>query len=137
MIFALGAAIIFVLSTLIITGFNWVGLIVLVAVTAALFLFFQLNVRITEDLIELRFGTGLIRKKIYLEEIESSQTVKNRWYWGWGLRMTAHGPLYNVSGFQAVEVRLKNGSRVRIGTDVPQELQAAIQAATSVQKKLK
>jgi len=55
--------------------------------------------------------------------------VKNHWYYGWGIRLTPHGVLYNVSGFYAVELRLRTGKEFRIGTDVPQELDAAIRQA--------
>jgi len=44
-----------------------------------------------------------------------------RWMWpGW---------LYNVSGTDAVELKMKNGKRYRIGTDVPGELAEAIRQA--------
>ena len=39
--------------------------------------------------------------------------------------------IYNVSGFDAVEIILKNGKIYRIGTDVPSELEAAIKQAIS------
>ena len=45
--------------------------------------------------------------------------------------MTPHGVLYNVSGFDAVEIKLRTGKKFRIGTDVPQELDAAIRQALS------
>jgi hypothetical protein len=34
--------------------------------------------------------------------------------------------IYNVSGFDAVEITLKNGNTYRIGTDEPKELEQAI-----------
>ncbi len=37
--------------------------------------------------------------------------------------------LYNVSGFDAVEIKLRTGKKFRIGTDVPQELEEAIRQA--------
>jgi len=37
--------------------------------------------------------------------------------------------LYNVSGFDAVEIKLRTGKKFRIGTDVPQELEKAIEQA--------
>jgi len=52
--------------------------------------------------------------------------VKNPWYYGWGIRFTPHGWLYNVSGLHAVEIELKNGKKYRIGTDVPENLEKAI-----------
>ncbi|GAI51787.1 unnamed protein product [marine sediment metagenome] len=68
-------------------------------------------------------------KRFKLNEIESCQVVKNHWYYGWGIRLTPHGVLYNVSGFDAVEIKLRTGKKFRIGTDVPQELEEAIRQA--------
>ena len=55
--------------------------------------------------------------------------MRNLWYYGWGIRYTPHGWLFNVSGLDAVELELKNGRTWRVGTDEPVELLAAIQAA--------
>ncbi len=52
--------------------------------------------------------------------------MKNPWYYGWGIRLTPHGWLYNVSGSYAVEIKTKTGKKYRIGTDVPNELEKAI-----------
>jgi hypothetical protein len=84
---------------------------------------------IWEEELEARFGPGPIRKRFKLNEIESCQVVKNHWYYGWGIRLTPHGVLYNVSGFHAVEIKLRTGKKFRIGTDVPQELEEAIRQA--------
>jgi hypothetical protein len=55
--------------------------------------------------------------------------VRNRWYYGWGIRITPRGWLYNVSGLDAVELALKNGKCVRIGSDEPHALARAIDHA--------
>ena len=34
--------------------------------------------------------------------------------------------IYNVSGFDAIELTMKNGKIYRIGTDEPEKLEAAI-----------
>ena len=113
-------------------GINWIAIGVLVVIAIALVLFSSLTVVIWEEELEARFGPGPIRKRFKLNEIESCQVVKNHWYYGWGIRLTPHGVLYNVSGFDAVELKLRTGKRFRIGTDVPQELEEAIrQAITS------
>jgi len=113
-------------------GINWIAIGVLVVIAVALVLFSSLTVVIGEDEVEVRFGPGLIRKRFSLNEIESCQVVKNPWYYGWGIRLTPHGWLYRVSGFDAVEIKLRTGKKFRIGTDVPQELEEAIrQAITS------
>ncbi len=113
-------------------GINWTAIGVLVVIAVALVLFSSLTVIIREDGLEVRFGPGLIRKRFKLNEIESCQAVKNPWYYGWGIRLTPHGWLYRVSGFDAVEIKLIMGKKFRIGTDTPQELEEAIrQAITS------
>ncbi len=107
-------------------GINWIAIGVLFVIAVALVLFPSLTVIIWEEELEVRFGPGPIRKRFKLNEIESCQVVKNHWYYGWGIRLTPHGVLYNVSGFYAVEILLRTGKKFRIGTDVPQELEEAI-----------
>lgn len=48
--------------------------------------------------INLRFGLTPFRKRIPLSDISSCQQVRNRWYYGWGIRYIGIGWLYNVSG---------------------------------------
>ena len=110
-------------------GINWIAIGVLVVIAVALVLFPSLTVVIWEEELEARFGPGLIRKRFKLNEIESCQVVKNPWYYGWGIRLTPHGVLFRVSGFHAVEIKLRTGKKFRIGTDVPQELEEAIRQA--------
>jgi len=113
-------------------GINWIAIGVLVVIAVVLVLFSSLTVVIGEDEVEVRFGPGPISKRFKLNEVESCQVVKNHWYYGWGIRLTPHGVLYSVSGFDAVEIKLRTGKKVRIGTDVPQQLEEAIrQAITS------
>jgi hypothetical protein len=110
-------------------GINLVVIGVLVIIALALVLFSSLTVVIWQEELEVRFGPGPIRKRFKLNEIESCLVVKNHWYYGWGIRLTPHGVLYNVSGFHAVEIKLRTGRKFRIGTDVPQELERAIRQA--------
>jgi hypothetical protein len=42
--------------------------------------------------------------------------------------LTPHGLLFRVSGFHAVEIKLRTGKRFGIGTNVPQDLEKAIKA---------
>ncbi len=131
-IVAMAAAMVLIGVVLANVGINWIAIGVLVVITIALVLFFSLTVVIWEEELEVRFGPGLIRKRFKLSEIESCQVVKNPWYYGWGIRLTPHGILFRVSGFYAVEIKLRTGKKFRIGTDAPQELEEAIrQAITS------
>ncbi len=106
-------------------------LIILAALAVSLLLFSILTVKVDGEEVSVRFGVGLIRKRFPLSEIESPSAVRNPWYYGWGLRRTPIGWLYNVSGLEAVEITLKDGRKIRIGTDDPTGLDAAIGAALS------
>lgn len=93
-----------------------------------------LTVSVDENYVRIKFGYGLFKKKLSLEKIDSVKTVKNRWYYGWGIRMYFWPTtwIFNVSGFDAVELIMKNGKRYRIGTDEPNKLESAI--STEVNK---
>ena len=75
------------------------------------------------------FGPGFWKKSIELSQIHSVQSVRNKWWYGWGIRKIPNGWLYNVSGLQAVEVLFGDGQLVRLGTDEPEKLITAIESA--------
>ncbi len=90
--------------------------------------FFSLTVEIKGGAILVWFGPGLIRRRISLSEIVAARAVRNPWFAGWGIHwMPTKYWLWNVSGFDAVELELKDGKRFRIGTDEPDVLVEAIQ----------
>jgi hypothetical protein len=93
--------------------------------------FSTLQVTVDEQYLRIQFGYGVFWKKFPLNEIASAASVKNHWYYGWGVRVWfwPYMWIYNVSGFDAVEITMRNGRIYRIGTDVPQELEAAIKRA--------
>jgi len=100
-------------------------------------LFATLTVEIRDGLLRFRFGLGLIRKKLKVAEIESCGIVRNPWYYGWGIHATGKGWVYNVSGFEAVEIFMSDGRRLRIGTDEPELLHKAILTAQMEDRKTK
>ena len=99
------------------------GVIVPIAVA---YLFYSLTV--TADAKELRwsFGPGFWSNRLPFDQIDSIATVRNHWKNGFGIRMRPGFRLYNVSGLDAVELRLKSGDVRRIGTDDPRGLAAAL-----------
>lgn len=101
-------------------------------ILAAILLLHNLTVYTDEDSVRLKFGIGLIGKRIRFDQIESCQPVRNRWWWGWGIRKIPGGWMYNVSGLDAVELKLKKGRVFRIGTDEPQILAEVIHQRISV-----
>ncbi len=90
--------------------------------------FTTLTVSIDENYLRIKFGYGIFRKRFAVSEITSVERVKNHWYYGWGIRLWLWPKMwiYNISGFDAVEITMKNGKVYRIGTDVPEELETAI-----------
>jgi len=88
-----------------------------------------LTVRIQDDTLHVRFGLGWPRKTVPLAEIATVEVTRTTFWEGWGLRRTRRGWLYNVSGFDAVLLRLTNGRSMMVGTDEPRRLKTAIERA--------
>jgi hypothetical protein len=93
---------------------------------AVAIIFHSLTVEISDNELRWRFGPGLWSYRLALDEIDSVAIVRNHWWNGFGIRMAPGFRLYNVSGLDAVEIRLKSGEIRRIGTDDPQGLAAAL-----------
>ena len=104
----------------------WIGALVLLIGA----LFSTLRIAIENGMLRARFGPGLIRKTVRLAEIASVRPIPVRLWYGWGIHLTPHGWLYNVSGWKAIEITLRNGHRFCLGTDEPEDLLKAIQEAS-------
>ena len=102
------------------------GLVLVVLLVIAT-LFSTLTVEVDGRQLRFRFGPGPIRKRIDLANVRHFAAVRNPWWYGWGIHLTPRGPLYNVSGLGAVELHLKDGKRLRIGTDEPEALCHALE----------
>ncbi len=100
-----------------------------IVLAVAGYLFSSMTIVVGEKTVRWHFGPGFWRKSVPLREIESVQPVRNKWWYGWGIRITPHGWLYNIDGLDAVELTLKSGKSLRLGTDEPQALAEAIRAA--------
>jgi len=111
---------------------QWIAVAVLILLIAAAILFSSLTTEVNESEIRWHFGPGLWAYRLSLSEIESVSRVRNRWWHGWGIRTAPGFRLYNVSGFDAVELRQKSGDVQRIGTDDPIGLAAVLKAAAGV-----
>jgi hypothetical protein len=104
-------------------------LFILIAVSAV---FHSLTVEVSDGELRWHFGPGLWTYRLALDEISSVSIVRNKWWNGFGIRMAPGFRLYNVSGLDAVELRLKSGDIRRIGTDDPHGLAAALKTAARV-----
>jgi len=88
--------------------------------------FGSMTVDVDHDRLTFWFGPGWIRRSFPLEEITSWSAVRNPWWYGWGIHLTPQGWLYNVGGSGAVQLELRDGRRLRVGTDEPERLCDAI-----------
>ena len=108
-----------------------VGMLSVASLVWATLLISSLTVKIDADFVRVIFGMGMFRKKFALKNIVCCRAVKNKWWHGWGIHTCQGGGwLYNVSGFDAVEITMISGKKNRIGTDEPEKLADAITLAT-------
>ena len=92
-------------------------------------MFASLTVEISEEALKFWFGIGIIQKTIKLSEIQSSQEIKNPWYYFWGIKSIPTGWFYAIAPGDAVELELIDGKVIQLGTDQPEELNQAIESA--------
>jgi len=110
------------------SGPNFAMTSIMILIVFLLASFISLQVTIDEKYLSIKFGYGIFKKKFSLDDILSAKTVKNHRYYGWGIRVWFWPKMwiFNVSGFDAVEIKMKNGKIYRIGSDEPKKLEQAI-----------
>ena len=115
-------------AVVIASGLRWFALFFVGLAVLLLGVFSTLSISVDDAALHLRFGVGLVRKSIALAGIRHFSRTRTRWYHGWGIHFAPGGMIYNVSGFDAVELVLDSGKRVRLGTDDPEALVSALSA---------
>jgi len=91
-------------------------------------IFTRLTIAVDAHAVRWHFGWGWPRGSIAISEIEHTQIARTSLLEGWGIHWTIwHGWLWNVGGFQAVEITKTDGSLITLGTDDPQGLLQAIE----------
>jgi hypothetical protein len=109
----------------------WLTLLLVGIGLPALFISIRLIVTVERDQITIRYRTFTTRR-IGFDEIESyeARTYKPiREYAGWGIKgWSAERMSYSVSGREGVELTLRDGKRVMIGSQKAQQLADAIGA---------
>lgn len=90
---------------------------------ASFLLFFKMKTILSDEHIHISYGIGLISKKISMNQLKAVRIVRNKWYYGLGIRILMNGIMYNIHGLNAVELELKKQTKtIRIGTRDPQKL---------------
>lgn len=105
-------------------GFQ-IGICVVLAVL--ILLFSSMTTLVDKSTLSWHFGYGLIRKRIDLQEIDKAEITRSSWIDGWGIHYTRRGWIYNVSGFNAVLIKLRSGKSLLLGTNDPVGLWEALQ----------
>ena len=96
------------------------------AITLVMLAFSRLTITVTNESLVTSFGVGWPKHTEVVDGIVSAKEVRNTWIQGWGIRKISGGWMYNVSGYDAVELELRSGKKFRAGTDEPAALAAAI-----------
>lgn len=108
------------------SNFQPVLVITFILLIIVLYLFHSLTIEIDQEKLVHFFAGGFWKKKVPVDDIVQVEPVTYPWYYGWGIRLTPDGWLYNVSGLRAVEIRLKNGKKIRIGSNEPEKVKEVI-----------
>jgi len=100
---------------------------VVCALLLAILLFYALTVEIKDNTLFIRMGIGLIRKRVPLTDIEQAVKVRIPILAGYGIHgLPGVSWVWNVSGRDGVQLTLKKGGQLIIGTDEPEGLIRAI-----------
>ncbi len=91
--------------------------------------FSSMTIEVNESELSWFFGPGFFKKQLQLEEIGDCKKVKNPLWMGFGIHAFGTGWIYNVSGLLGVEIELKSGAYIRLGTNEPNYLVNAIEDA--------
>ena len=126
-----------VLIVVAVAGEETRGAVIVAAAFAAFiavvaFVFSRLTVTVGAGEVKTAFGWGWPRRAVDTLDISAFRPVRNKWYYGWGIRLVPGGWLWNVWGLDAVEIDLRSGKKFRIGTDEPADLVAALALHTSL-----
>lgn len=111
----------------------FVGVVLLHGGVIALFWFARLDVTVTETELLIRFFPfHLTARHIPLSEIVDAR--KRHYsalgeYGGWGIRLGFSGWAYNVSGDEGVQLVLRDGRRILVGSQRSDELEEALRTA--------
>lgn len=108
------------------------GAILAIPLMLVAWMFSRLTISIDSQTLRARFGPGFFGKTVALADIIACEPVRIQWWEGWGIHLSRFGWLYNVSGWDAVVIRLRDGKQFALGTDQPNELTSAIRLCASV-----
>ncbi|AIZ42028.1 hypothetical protein [Cellulophaga baltica] len=111
---------IFTVGTIIFNTENLIPLI-LVCLVILLFLILKLKTTLSQDYIQISFFP-FFTKKWNWSEINTTDIVTYGFV-GYGIRLSLkYGTVYNIKGNHGLAIHLKNGKKLMVGTQKPEEL---------------
>ncbi|HPN36328.1 MAG TPA: hypothetical protein PK843_17620 [bacterium] len=119
-----------IIATLASTTLETIGLVhymALLLLIMALVMFYKLTVVVERGVIVCSFGQGVFSKTIRVREIAGCRVIRVPWHYGWGIRLTPAGWMYNIAGTEVVEITYKSGKKFLIGSNEAESLREAIE----------
>jgi hypothetical protein len=104
------------------------GVTVVVLASGVLLRAMRLEVEVQDDCLFIRFVPFVRRQVLWsdLKSLTAREYNPLRDYGGWGIRYGRHGKALNVSGNRGVQLELKNGEKLLIGSQRADELAATM-----------
>jgi hypothetical protein len=103
------------------------GLVVAGVFVLALASFYSFTIQIADGKLTFWFGFGVGRKSFPIEKIQSVETVKDPWYYLWGIKSIPGGWLYSIApGGLAIELILKDNRVIHLGTNRPEVIKQVL-----------
>lgn len=88
-------------------------------------MFWRLRTSVDQEAVHVAFTFGWPKRTFPIEAVDAHTPARTRWYFGWGIRLIPQGWMFNVWGFDAVDVAYRTNGTIktfRIGTDDPNGL---------------
>ena len=126
LVYPLLAVIVILIAIAFVSPITRIAVVVALPLVLVLWIFSKMTITIDQSCVRASFGSGFVYKDVPIRDIESVQPIRLRWWYGWGIHLTPYGWLYNVSGWDAINIRLRNGKQLCLGTDQPAALVDAI-----------
>jgi len=96
-------------------------------------IFSSLTVMVDSQNVTFHFAFRFFKHVIPVSRITKVRVVRNKIWYGLGIHFIPGGVVYNVSGLDAVELKLDDGKLVRVGSDEPGKLSIAVDQARDLQ----
>lgn len=104
------------------TGF-WILILLMICISSI-----RLRTKVDTSGVQISFFPFVIKKKWLWTDLTDVYVRKYTLmdFGGWGYRMSSQGVAYNTKGSNGIQLVLKNGKRIMIGTQQPDELKKYI-----------